>query len=212
MSDEPLRWEKNKHDAKLAASHEAQDAMLRGEVMGKLSKVWNQKVAAITHKRKAPRDAIAGLLDKLVAEMEGLVRSQCHGRAALKDFEDMTISLLQEKAELLRLTRFNERNCLTPYIPSFARVTSDPKLPRAAQPAVVRYTFNTEAEFRDIPPVRNASLKEGFTGFVLEQASVWAVFDDTESVPVGTVVNGLGMEKLPGVKQWQKALKKHRRK
>ena len=211
-----MLWERNKHDAKVAAAKAKDGDHIREEIQSKIAKAWQQKTLTLTQKRKSSPESFEERANKMLAEMESLVRRQCSGHPELREYEEMTIMLLQEKVEQLRLVGvpgFWRANCFTPYVPSFARPEQDSSsLPRPAQAAVVRFTFNTEDEFKDIAPVRNVMLKDGFVGFVLNESAVWAVFDDNESVPVGTVANSLGLEKVPGLKDWQKALKKQRRK
>lgn len=211
---EPL-WSKNRHDANVESAKAKDAAHVQQEIASKIARAWQQKTISLTCKRKATPESFEQQATKMLTEMEALVRNQCGGRPELREYEEQTVMLLQEKIEQLRLVGvpgFWRCNCFTPYVPSFARPEAPSSLPRPAQPTVVRFTFNTEDEFKAIAPVRNVMMKQGFVGFVLNESAVWAMFDDNENVPVGTIANGLGLEWCPSTKDWQKALKKHRRK
>lgn len=211
---EPL-WDRNKHDAKVESAKALDAARIQQEIQTKIAKAWQQKTIGLAQKRKQTPEEFEARCNKLSSEMETLVRNQCGGRPELSDYEHQTIMMFQQAAEVLRLTGVPghyHANCFTPYIPSFAREKESPNMPRHVQPMIVRHTFKTEEAFKALPTVRNVMMKAGFVGFVLNESAVWAMFDDNENVPVGTLANGMGVEFMPSTKDWQKALKKHRRK
>lgn len=212
-----MLWSRNRHDAKIEAAKAKAGDHIRQEIQSKIARAWQQETIRLTQKRKATPQSFEEQATKMLSKMEQLVRNQCGGRPELKEYEEQTILQLQEKAEQLRLVGvpgFWRCNCFTPYVPTFARPEKqdDPSLPRNLHPAVVRYTFKTQDGFYDVPPVALVRSRPGFVGFVLNESAVWAVFEDGENVPVGTIANGMGLESIPSTKHWQKALKKHRRK
>jgi len=216
MSEE-LRWKRDQHDAKVESAKAVEAQNLRREITAKIGKAWTQRISALklkfvrmAEKGPVPGVEVAKLLTKLNDEMEVLVRSNC-GDPALMDFAEVTLALLAEKTEVLRITMMTDCNCLTPYVPGHAQPQKSVEMAQANQPVVARYSFKSVKEFRKLPPVRAVSKRDGFVGFVLNGLALWSIYEDGDSVPFGMVVNLIGLDKVPGKQDWQEALADHRK-
>jgi len=196
-----LNFNLAKHDEAVQGRRELEDRVAAGEILQKLGLAWEQMKRRLLHKRKPTVND----LNKFVAEMETTVRRECVGKN-LDGFRQFALTLLREKAELLRLSGFNQHNVFTPA--SVVEPAASPELPSAYQPVQVRYTFNRFEEFASLEPVRRVMKKDGFVGFILEENQVIGVFTDGQYVLMGSVVNGLGMEKVPSKEQYLAALGK----
>lgn len=200
-----LRWNKDKHDDNVSSKEAAELEAIKQNTLAKIQKAYLQKAMALKSRKRTPADVSA-----FIADLKSMVTANA-SHPSLKDWLAFTLRMLSDKEEELRLTGMMERNCLTPV----QNVPYSAALPTKMQAPTVRYTFETRDEFDRLQYVQSFTVKDGFVCFLLQLNVLFALYEKGQArdmVPVGAVVNGMGLERIPSVKDFERGLKAFRKK
>lgn len=187
-----LKFDSKRHDNRVTTSNEEQN---RAKVMKIVRTEYDTWKRSFRKKEGMPVEEVK---DKLL-ELRTMV-SKHVVKEGLAEWVDFSTKLIDEKLAEIDTVLISHRNKITRYNPNLtAQAALDTSWTDAQQ-------FQTEQEFHEIPWVKSVMEKPGFFGFVLDGSKVLAMFEDGESVPVGVVSCGIGLERIPSIKDWEAAL------
>lgn len=130
-----------------------------------------------------------------------------------KAWSDMTINMIEDLIARWIATghQVGETNEITQYIPHFmeeSERTREGLVFEGDKPKVKTFPFRTMVDLGAIPFVNDYLSKPGFLFFLQDYPWLAAAFDDGEVVPVGMIVNTIGLEALPTLAMFKEELAK----
>lgn len=198
-----LRFDTAKHDAKVNA-YEAEKR--KAKALRTAGLIWEQWKSTV---KKSKLMTTAGLADA-VLELRSSIDKKFREDKDLHDWLGFTLKLLDEKLGVLTTLNITEENRILRYVPKLDGLNVESPLPahygKPEETKPETTVFRTEENLRAIPFVKAIIEQPGFVGFVLDATILVAMFEDGEINPVGTVLNGIGLEKIPSIEDYQAAL------
>jgi hypothetical protein len=194
MSD--LKFNPSRHDQRIAAQQSEKAKAKALKAAGTIYQDWKRR---LLKDKKATTSTIADA----VLDLRTAIHKHFSAEPELTEWTAFTLKMLDDKLGVLTTLDITAENRITRYIPKFA----DPSDAFDTTEAIPESTvFRAEEQLRAIPFVQQITEQPGFIGFVLDASILVAMFDDGEIMPVGAVLNGVGLEKIPGIEDYRQAL------
>lgn len=205
-----LNFSTDRHDAKVEASKQSEEQLrLRPQqrrIKKKAYDIYQRWVKKVKSKARTPQEVIQATyqLQTQLGELSNAAK-EC----GLEEWMQFTLQIVEDKIASLVATGISAKNEIVMWIPE------NPTMLDADNAEIVRQQlqrdarpvqFRTLDELNAIPFVAAVRGKQGFVGLVLHGKGLVAVFNDGEAVPVGILANGVGVDKLPTLDAFSKAL------
>lgn len=186
-----LRFNTSRHDARVSSTKEEEQKAQAMKIFGRHYDTWKRSL------RKKSGMSPPELRDKLL-DLRNIITKEMQ-KEGLEEWVSFSLKLLDEKIAAIDTVMIAGRNKIVRYEPNL-------ELEKGQKSWTDEATFQTEAELIAIPWIKTVGEKAGFFGFVLEGQKLLALFEDGEHVPVGVVSCGIGLERIPGIEDYRKAL------
>ena len=185
--DEPIRWNKKKHDETRKSSD--QD---RGKAkVEQLYLSWKKEIQGCRTSK--------GLADR-TEKFKGRVMAVAKKYGMSPAWLEFTIALIDEKVKILRAGGLHAPNQLTIMTQSGDKTS------------IMEHDFQTRQEFEAIPLVKRLMDGKNFGGFAISDTVLFAVYKDLTWNSVGHVKSRKGLEHMPTMEQVQVELEKAKNK
>lgn len=148
--------------------------------VGTFYKDWKKKICSAPRTRQE-------LVTSLYDLQNGL--GEILKESGLKEFEDYTINLLEDKIAETIAFQLAEKSIFVPYVPEGAKGDFKP------------IPFDSEEEFMKIPFVATIAGKEGFIGFLRNGNMIESLWVTGELLAVGSVTTTKCLQKFPTVEE-----------
>jgi hypothetical protein len=205
-----LNFNTSKHDAKVeqAVSKEEQQKQERDakRVKKLIHTAYTQWVKKLKSKPRTPKDILEATYQ--LQALLGSYDKACKN-VGLEDFHKFTMEIVEDKLAQIVATDIVANNQITMFVPDHPTMLDDDndrivreQLQRDAKPV----TFRTLDELKAIPFVKAVIQKSGFVGLCLHSNGLVGVFRSRDVVPIGFLVNGVGVENLPTTEAFAAAI------
>lgn len=202
-----IRWNKKRHEEKIQTILTEEQKQKGQKLVAEIFAKWKKKLTR--NKAGLPRDEMMKQLYKLRDDVIDEIKKH---KVFLKDktWSDFTINLIDDIIArwIAGGHKVGATNEIHQYIPHYMDEEAKTKVFEGDRPKAQSFPFKTMVDLCAIPFVASYEQKPGFLFFLQDFPWLAAAFDDGEVVPVGMIVNTIGLEALPTLAMFKEELAK----
>jgi len=205
-----LNFSADKHDAKVEEAKLSDEQRRlkprQRQIKKKMYDIYQRWTKRVKSKARTPQEIVQATyqLQTLLGELAGEAK-----KCGLEDYHNFTMQICEDKIASLISTGIVSKNEIVMWVPEHPTMLDDDNdriVREQLQRDVKPIQFRTLEELRDIPFVKAIISKDRFAGLCLHGKGLVAVFKDGETMPVGIVVNGVGLDHIPLLTDFAAAL------
>lgn len=205
-----IKWNKRKHQEKIESVISEEQKQKGIKLVAQIYHRWKKKI--LRNKAGLPREEMIKQLYRLRDDV--MTEIQKH-KIFKKEraWSDYTINMIEDIIArwIASGHKVGSNNEITQYIPHFMEESERKKeglVFEGDKPKIQTFPFKTMVDLGAVPFVADYLKKPGFLFFLQDFPWLAAAFDDGEVVPVGMIVNTIGLEALPTLAMFKEELAK----